>query len=111
MSEASCLYGALLGEVALVGFLVLGFESELWEPPFAPGPELAAGGLLLGLFSRAPGVSEAPGVPGVRVVAAAAGGVAWPHVPIGAHSARDSTVIVTIRLYMVGTVHQAPGQV
>ncbi|HTC54066.1 MAG TPA: hypothetical protein VK700_19180 [Steroidobacteraceae bacterium] len=40
---------------------------------FGTGLELTLGVSLLGLLSKAPGVSDAPGVPGVLVVAAPEG--------------------------------------
>jgi hypothetical protein len=104
-----------IGEVALEGFLLLR------ESPLSAGLELALGGLLLGVLSKAPGVSEAPGVPGVRSVAAPdgetggpsggpppPGGVAWAHVVAASNTASGKAAKETIGLYMGSTLHEAP---
>jgi len=107
--------GGAADESALVRFLFLS------EPALSAGLELTLGGLLLGLVSKAPGVSEAPGVPGVRTVAAPDGETggpspgapppaeaAWAHVVAESKTASGQAARDTIGLYMVGSVHQAP---
>ncbi len=96
----------------LVGFLLLGCGCEFLESSsFAAGAEFAARGLSLGRLSKAPGVSEAPGVPGVRTVAAAEGETAWPQALTASDSARGSAMIDRICLRMGASVHQAPARI
>jgi hypothetical protein len=85
----------------LAGFLFLGIGCDpLVSSALRTGPEFAAGALSFGRLSKAPGVSEAPGVPGVRTAAAAEGDSAWPHAIIVTDSARGSTTIDRIDLIM-----------
>lgn len=91
-------------------FLLLDFGVSL-------GAELTLGASLLGFDINAPGVSDAPGVPGVRTVAAAEGvtGAApsglsapctaiWAQVVTESIAASGKASSASVRLFMVLTV-------
>jgi len=92
----------LAASAAAAAFLRESFAACFFSAEICRGLEPTATELSLELACEAPGVSDAPGVPGVRVVAAADGvGAACPHALIQINAASGNIALQTVRVHTV----------
>jgi hypothetical protein len=120
VSLAACYFGgaldAFFAASAAAAFFRDSFATCFFSAASLRGLELTAAELSLGLVCRVPGVSDAPGVPGVRSVAAPDGAAAFgppacplssgetcPQALIQSNAATGSTANQIVRVYTMIT--------
>ncbi|HEY4341481.1 MAG TPA: hypothetical protein VGM97_16165 [Steroidobacteraceae bacterium] len=88
---------------AVAAFFLESFAACFFSAEILRGLESSVTELSIGLPCEVSGVSAAPGVPGVRVVAAPVGAVACPQALMDISAAIGIMAIQTLRMYTVVT--------